>query len=65
MELLVVIEGLKRVSSLCGSIIEVERKINDGSGDAFMVLIHILVVLDNSYGFDPIRCEVFQRIRCT
>lgn len=49
MELLVVIEGLKRAYSLCGSIIKVERKMNDVSGDAFMVLIHILAVLDNSY----------------
>lgn len=58
MELLVVIEGLKRVSSLCGSIIVAERKMNDGSEDAFMILMHILVVLDNSYGFVSIRCEV-------
>ncbi|KAG6780239.1 hypothetical protein POTOM_013093 [Populus tomentosa] len=49
MELLVVIEGLKRACSLCGSIIEVERKMNDVSGDAFMVLIHTLLKMLPKY----------------
>ncbi|KAF9685022.1 hypothetical protein SADUNF_Sadunf03G0011100 [Salix dunnii] len=62
MELLVAIEGLKRVSSLCGSIIVAERKMNDGSEDAFMILMHILVVLDNSYGFVSIRCETLLKM---
>lgn len=45
MEFLRVIEGLRIVSSLHDSIIVVERKINDGSVDTFMFLMHILGIL--------------------